>query len=90
MKNISEMDEARARKILGDIIQPDDSLSKGTDYVFWKPWETGVAEVELDAFFSADQLKAMAWWMENKGHSPKVPMAGEDTSKPVNQKNRKG
>ena len=56
------MTEEQARKILGETIRPNNSLSNVECYVDW--W--GCDTVTLDDHFTADQLEAIAWWMKNK------------------------
>jgi len=63
-----QMNEQKAREVLGDWINKDDSLSelKIGFHVAWFPCvepETCI----LNGDFTAEQLKAVAWWMENKG-----------------------
>ncbi|QJR79592.1 hypothetical protein CA267_001665 [Alteromonas pelagimontana] len=60
------MNEEKARAILGERIQPDNSLHDSTDWVDW----TGDDSIQLDADFSVDELEAIAWWMRNKTHAP--------------------
>lgn len=57
------MDENEARKILNTDIQEDDSLYCGGRYLAWHPSDK---EACLDAYFTADELEAIAWWMRNK------------------------
>lgn len=60
------MNEELARVILGATIMEDNRLENSGDYVVW-PSQTsrGTAQVCLDSEFSADQLRAIAWWMTN-------------------------
>ena len=66
------MEEKGAREILDNlgVVRPDGTLG-GTGKVYWParyhlnlPGRPN--EVELDGFFSADELEAIAWWMRNK------------------------
>ena len=57
------MDEAKARSILGDAIQPDNSLFNLGEYV---SYEVGDTDVCLDARFTVEQLEAITWWMRFK------------------------
>lgn len=57
------MNEAEARRILGDTVQPDDSLFCLGHYTCWRPDDT---EIVLDDRFSVEELEAMVWWMRNK------------------------
>lgn len=57
------MDEAKARKILGDTIKPDGSLFNGSEYV---SYEVGDTDICLDARFTVEQLEAIAWWLRFK------------------------
>ena len=56
------MDEAKAREILGDAINPDGGLYNLGWYLGWPP---GNADATLDGSFTADDLDAIAWWMRN-------------------------
>ena len=58
------MNEAIAREILATWIQADDCLYDGVRFM---DWQTGDDRARLDAYFSADELEAIAWWMLNKG-----------------------
>ena len=68
--------EEKAREVLGDAITPEGHLYSLREYFHWTPTLTlakypngeyaGRAAI-LDAAFTALQLKAIAWWMENKG-----------------------
>jgi len=59
------MDEKKARRILGDWINKDNSLDcKGSDHYKYLSW--GGGEVCLDDYFTAEELRAMSWWMRNK------------------------
>ena len=63
------MDEEKARKILGDMIRSsDDCLHRGyftsNSHIDWYP---GISTVTLSGEFAPQELKALAWWMENKG-----------------------
>jgi hypothetical protein len=57
------MNEEQARRILGADIQPNDNLYCLGRYL---SWETSDKEATLDAQFTADELEAIAWWMQNK------------------------
>ena len=57
------MDEATAREILGDMVQPSNALYAGDEYVDWSVSESGVV---LDGVFGAETLEAIVWWMNNK------------------------
>ena len=59
------MDEKKARKILGDWIQGDETLFCLGHYIAW-PSCGDKSEVCLDDKFHADELEAIAWWMRNK------------------------
>ena len=66
------MTEERAREILGDvIIRPDNSLYCLGHYISWKPGRgRRQSKACLDDDFTADELEAIAWWMQwvqNKG-----------------------
>lgn len=56
------MNEERAREILGDHIQKDNSLTSDSDYVFW----VGKDTIIIDGHYSTDELEAFVWWMKNK------------------------
>jgi len=57
------MNEQKAREILGDTIQEDDSLFDNNTYISWTPDRE---KVVLDYRFTSEQLLAIAWWMDNK------------------------
>lgn len=61
------MTEERARAILANWIEPDNSVDAkyGQGLVLWRPSQPGA--VTIDAILRADQLEAIAWWMRNKG-----------------------
>lgn len=60
------MDEEKAREILRDwIVEADNGLDGIMPDICWVPWKSTVS-LEGDDF-TADQLGAIAWWMENKG-----------------------
>ena len=57
-----EMNEDRAREILGKIIRENNNLHDGTNYLSWN----GEVDVCLDGQFTAPELEAISWWMANK------------------------
>ena len=62
------MNEKRAREILAEYIQEDDSLISDslrtdTKYINYYPSSKSVT---LDDKFSAEELEAIVWWMKNK------------------------
>ena len=63
------MNETEARGILGNAIQPDNGLYDLSGYLFWDKTD-GTDEITLDGRFSADDLEAYVWWMNNKGEKP--------------------
>lgn len=56
------MDEAEARKVLGEYVQSDGHLYSLGAYLYWG---IGENDATLDGHFSLDTLKAIVWWMEN-------------------------
>jgi hypothetical protein len=62
----TEMDENKARSILGDAIKEDNHIHCLGHYMAWYPDED---KITLDCQFTADELEALAWWMKNKRHS---------------------
>lgn len=60
-----QMDEKKAREILGSDIQDDESLYCLGRYLYWNKDEKN-GDAVLDAEFSVDELEAIAWWMRNK------------------------
>lgn len=56
------MNEEDARKILGSMIQEDNSLYDEGQYISWRKGEVCF----LDAGFNVNELEAIAWWMRNK------------------------
>jgi len=75
------MDEVRARLILGSVVTAKNELKASLiddgalDYIDWTPYgnlmghSVALLPVVLDGVFTAEQLKAIAWWMENKNKS---------------------
>ena len=58
----ANMDEQKAREILGAAIKEDNRLEDFSPYISWR----GVSDcMELDGTFTADDLEALAWWMRN-------------------------
>lgn len=70
------MDEARAKELIGNFIQPDDLLLGSHDGIDQRSaeWADG-GGVTLRGAFGADELEAFAWWMRNKRY------AGRDAPK---------
>ena len=60
------MNEKKARKILGDWIQGDETLFCLGHYIAWPSPSDDKERIVLDAQFSLDELEAIAWWMRNK------------------------
>lgn len=60
------MNEAKVREILKGWIQPDDSLYCLGHYIEWKRSDEYVKMDDRITGFTADELKAIAWWMEHK------------------------
>jgi len=58
------MNEQKAREILEDSVQEDNTLHHLGWYLSWRG---GEACAVLDGDFDADDLEAIAWWMKNKG-----------------------
>ena len=58
------MNELEARIILGDSIKADDRLDSLRHYMDWTP---GDSNIRLDDWFELEELKAIVWWMEEKG-----------------------
>ncbi len=58
------MNEAKAREILGDIVQADNTLDSLVEYV---DWPLNASTICLDGDFTADELEAFSCWMRNKG-----------------------
>jgi len=57
------MNEKKAEKILKDWACEDGSLHDSVKYL---NWYKGNKIILLDGDFTAEELKAIAWWMENK------------------------
>ncbi len=68
MHCIMGMNEVKARQILGEAIHDDGSLGWLKDGEFLE-WDTSAnpaeTDVQLDGWFSADELEAIAWWMKH-------------------------
>jgi hypothetical protein len=59
------MNEQKVREILKDAISIEDNrLIPGNCYS--QSWYPGDKTINIDGEYTADELKAMAWWMENK------------------------
>ena len=59
------MNEEKARKVLGDDIEDDNTLHNIGTYLAW-PSCKNKELASLDGVFTADDLEAIAWWMRNK------------------------
>lgn len=57
------MNELQAIKILGNIIQPDNSLHGRGNYIHWL---NGEEKLTIDGRFTSKQLKVISWWMIHK------------------------
>lgn len=58
------MNEKKARELLKAYIGPDDSLNgRGFIYISWRP---GDGDVTIDGRVTAEELRAILWWVENK------------------------
>ena len=60
------MDETEARRILGKAIDPDNSISDGSNYMYWPNVRDGNDAIVIDGDFTEDEIEAIAWWMKNK------------------------
>lgn len=70
------MDEAKARKILAEHIQPDNSLEGGICFVSW-PHHGDSRTICLDGDFDAEDLDALAWWMRHASQERRSCSGGE-------------
>jgi len=66
---LGNMDEARARQLLGNAIESDNDLNTlGKEWP--KPeyvsWNAGSDYANLDGDFTIEELEAIVWWMKNK------------------------
>lgn len=59
------MSEAKAREILGAVVQADNVLVNDGRWHFFD-YAQGESSVTLDDIFKAEELEAIAWWMRNK------------------------
>jgi len=68
MAMLRSMDEAKARKILGDAVQEDDSLGGEAPFRFgiYRQWTGGSITLGDVEDLTADELEAIAWWIRNK------------------------
>jgi hypothetical protein len=57
------MNEAKARKVLGDTITEENEMKDMNMYTDWSP---DGKLIQLDGQYEVDELEAMAWWMRNK------------------------
>lgn len=62
-KAVNVMNENRAREILGEAINADNSI--GPSYGHFMEWAPDYEVVILDDGFTVDELEALAWWMRN-------------------------
>jgi hypothetical protein len=62
-KGVKDMDEHKARELLGKGIQEDGSLYNLSKYMCWNKGEEVAV---LDGEFTADELEAIAYWMRDK------------------------
>ena len=60
------MDEKRAREIIGDCIEPDGGLYDSYWFIKWHPDDT---EITIDTSCTVDQLEAIIFWMKLKGRN---------------------
>ena len=63
------MNEAKVRKILGSAVADDNSLrtmipTRGKPSMTWLPDKSTIL---LDGIFEFKTLRAIVWWMKNKG-----------------------
>lgn len=58
------MNEERARAVLGAMIRSDGKLDETFNLVDRTP--AGVPVILLTGFYTAEQLAAISWWMDNK------------------------
>jgi hypothetical protein len=56
------MDEAKAREILGEWIQPDGSLREDGR---WLHWNIGQDIMTLEGYFVIDELRAIVYWIDH-------------------------
>jgi len=62
------MNEQKAREILGSAINGPQQKKEGLSNLGWYlHWEPGKSSATLDGDYTAEELKAIAWWMENNG-----------------------
>ena len=68
-----EMTEERAREILlemdQDSIYEDGSLISYLIYDNYFNWFPGKSCIAIEGEYTSEQLKAIAWWMENKPYT---------------------
>lgn len=55
------MNQQKAREILGDWIHSDGSLHGAG--IYWSP--RNPQQAEIDIRLTAEQMEAIAWWMQN-------------------------
>lgn len=63
----TKMTEKKAREVLGIGINPDNSIISDEPGVTYYPNQRDPAKCLLHGFLTVDMMKAMIWWMENKG-----------------------
>lgn len=57
-----EMDEQRARQILG--MRPEHMLDDAEQFIRW-PCHGDADRVQLDGGYTVDELEAIVWWMRS-------------------------
>jgi hypothetical protein len=64
-KKSCPMNEKTARKLFGEVRQPDGSLRETDDnWIVW-PVRPDGESIQIDGGFTAEQLDALAWWIRN-------------------------
>jgi hypothetical protein len=61
--NVINFDEAQARKILGEAIQPDGTLHEPTLLLRWDHKDSDIVCLEGD--FTVDELEAIVYWVRS-------------------------
>lgn len=72
---MTEMTEDQAREILGEWVNDNDEFSVFYDEnlgaMYWFEWTKKDDKTGIDGMVTLDQLKALAWWIENKSTNMK-------------------
>lgn len=58
------MNEEKAREILAEVIQNDNSLDNVSPYIWWNPNKSNHS-IHIDGSVTYEQWEAILWWVKN-------------------------